>query len=328
MNVKKAQSGPGTAIDVSIIIVSWNARDYLLKCLASIDLTRSDLSLEIIVVDNASVDGSPEAVARDYPNVCLIQTGENLGFAKGNNVGIARATGRYLALVNSDVVVMKDCFQNLVQFMDDHPDVGMAGPRILNPDMTLQISCRRSPSVWCDFGQALFLNRIPLIRRVFPPPEMIPLESDPIQRVPVIYGMFWMVSRKALEGVGSLDPDYFMYGEDMDWCKRFHSMGWGLVYCPGSRAIHFGGASSSVAPARFFVEKIRSRLLYFHKHHGRVGSALESAALFVESIVRFVCWSLVRIVAPKRREVARVNIERHAACICFLLGRDSIQVGR
>jgi hypothetical protein len=155
-------------MDVSIVIVSWNARDYLVKCLRSIEETRGTLTLEVIVVDNASSDGSPEAVAGQFPWVQLIQTGANLGFARGNNVGIVRSTGRYVYLINSDVVLLKGCLQGLVEFMDAHPAVGLAGPRILNADRTFQISMRRSPSLWANWGQAFFLDRAPLLSALFP----------------------------------------------------------------------------------------------------------------------------------------------------------------
>ena len=155
-------------MDVSIVIVSWNARDYLVKCLRSIEETRGTLTLEVIVVDNASSDGSPEAVAGQFPWVQLIQTGANLGFARGNNVGIVHSTGRYVCLINSDVVLLKGCLQGLVEFMDAHPAVGLAGPRILNADRTFQISMRRSPSLWANWGRAFFLDRAPLLSALFP----------------------------------------------------------------------------------------------------------------------------------------------------------------
>jgi len=141
-------------------------------------------------------------VARQFPWVQLIQTGTTLGFARGNNVGIVHSTGRYVCLINSDVVLLEGCLQGLVEFMDAHPTMGLAGPRIVNADRTLQISMRRSPSLWANWGQAFFLDQAPLISALFPRIEIKPSRDDDVREAPVLYEMFWMASCRALEQVG------------------------------------------------------------------------------------------------------------------------------
>ena len=144
--------------DVSIIIVNWNAREPLHDCLKSVYEHGDEVDYEIIVVDNASTDGSIEMVKKAWPSVILVENSENIGFARANNIGIRQSAGRYVCLINSDVVILKDCIQNLVEFMDQHPDVGMAGPRILDPDRTLQPSCRYFES---------FVSQITFLFRAF-----------------------------------------------------------------------------------------------------------------------------------------------------------------
>ncbi|NGZ09616.1 MAG: glycosyltransferase family 2 protein [Nitrospira sp. LK70] len=306
-------------VDVSIVVVSWNAREYLVNCLHSIAETRGRLSLEVIVVDNASSDGSPEAVGAQFPWAQLVQTGSNLGFARGNNVGMMRSTGRYVCLINSDVVLLDGCLQGLVEFMDAHPRVGLAGPRILNADRTLQISMRRSPSLWANWGHALFLNRAPLLSALFPPIEIAPSSDVNIREVPVLYGMFWMASREALRHIGGLDEDYFMYGEDVDWCRRFHAANWQVMYYPLSEAIHFGGGSSKIAPVKYFIENRRSRLLYFQKNHGRWARALDAGALLVDSALRSVGWSMACWLGRGDAQHNVLMRDRNVACFRWLM---------
>lgn len=310
-------------MDLSIVIVNWNTRAYLCQCLRSIEQTCASFSLEVIVVDNASSDGSSEAVAEQFPWVQLIQTGANLGFARGNNIGIKRTKGRYVCLINSDVVVLQGCLQGLIDFMDSRPSVGLAGPRILNSDNTLQISMRQLPSLWANWGQAFFLDRVPLVRVLFPRIEIQPSEDDGVREVPVLYGMFWIVCRRALEQVGGLDEDYFMYGEDVDWCRRFHAEKWDVMHYPYSKAIHFGGASSAVASVKYFIENRKSRLLYFQKNHGRWARAVDAGALFVESILRTVVWSVVCWFGQGDTRRNMIMRDRNAACLKWLMTRGA-----
>jgi GT2 family glycosyltransferase len=305
--------------EVSIIIVNWNAKQYLLNCIRSIKETTSDISFEIIVVDNASTDGSVSALNVEFPEVKLIQNHKNLGFAKGNNIGIRKAAGRYICLVNSDVLFFKGCLRQLADFMDKHPDVGMCAPKVLNSDLTVQETAGYLPNIWTEFGQAVFLDRIKWLEGIFPRPEIDVRMLTDIKRVPFLYGCFWMVSKIALDKVGLLDERFFMYGEDVDWCKRFNDAGFEVIYYPKAEVIHFGCASSANAPVKFYVEMKRSRLLYFRKHYGKTGRLVSACILFIFCTFRYIGWTVLGIVCPKKFTDSLANRKNYFACLKWLL---------
>jgi len=305
--------------DVSVIIVSWNTQQHLLNCLNSIRKSKN-YTEEIIVVDNASTDGSCYAVESQFPQVRLIRNAENLGFAKANNVGVHESRGRYLCLVNSDIIVLDNCIGGLMKFMDENPSVGMAGPRVLNPDRTLQVSCRHFPSVWNNLCQALGLNYVFPKSALFSEPLMQYWSHDVQRKVDVLSGCFWMVRRAALDKVGLLDEDFFIYGEDIDWCKRFHNAGWDVMFYPEAEAIHFGGASSGNAPIRFFLEMQKADLLYWRKHHGQYRVLVYRIIILVRQLARIPIYILRYIFEAKNREISRFKLRRAFACICFLFG--------
>lgn len=258
-------------MDVSVIVVSWNAQGYLRECLESLTETKLLHTLEVIVVDNASSDGSPEMVASEFPRVRLIKNDKNLGFAKANNIGIRESTGRYVSLVNSDINVLPNCLDLLVKHLDEHPSVGLAGPRILNADRTLQSSCRKFPSLWNNFCEASGLFRIFPRVSFFSTEHMLYFPHDRVMDVDVLVGCFWMIRREALEKVGLLDEDFFIYSEDLDWCRRCWYAGWRVNLFPEAHAIHYRAASSANDPARFAIEQQRATLHYWDKYHSWAG---------------------------------------------------------
>ncbi|MBN1866617.1 glycosyltransferase family 2 protein [Candidatus Sumerlaeota bacterium] len=306
--------------DCSIVIVSWNAKALLLECLESISTHSNDLDIETIVVDNASSDDSVEGVKNAFPAVRVIENADNAGFAKGNNIGIAVARGRYVCLVNSDVVFIDDCLRGLVRWMDEHPEVGMAGPRILNRDRTLQLSARRAPTLWRLFCEAVFLEKMPGLRRIAPGCDLRPGELAALRKVDVLSGCLMMVRRMALEEVGGLDDGYFMYAEDDDWCRRFLAAGWGVVYNPTWSAVHYGGGSSRNAPSRFFVEMKKAQLRYLAKHYGPFFSAFGRCVFLVHCALRWAIWrakGIARSTGDKGE--CGPMAERYGACIRWLI---------
>lgn len=214
-------------MDLSFIVVSWNAKEILSKCLQSLTRETSHLYSEIIVVDNASTDGSPELVREQFPHVKLICNDANLGFAKANNIGIKQSTGRYLFLVNSDVIILEGCIDSMCTYMDQHLGIGVLGPKILSPDGMVQRSTMEFPTLWNCFCRALALDSIFRSSKLFGGQLMTYWSHDTIRNVEVINGCLWMVRREALRKVGLLDEDFFFCGEDIDWCKRFVDAGWG-----------------------------------------------------------------------------------------------------
>ena len=304
---------------VSVIIVNWNAREYLLQCLASLTPEACRSPMEIIVVDNDSSDGSAESVESCYPHVRLIRTGSNLGFAKANNIGVAASTRRYLAFINSDVKVLPDCITRLVDYCEAHPEVGMVGPRIIGRDGKLQRSCRGFPEVWNMLCRALaldaFLPKIKWLSGFL----LSYWPQDCLRQVDMLTGCFWLVRRQALAQVGFLDERFFMYGEDMDWCKRFWLKGWQLMFIPSAEAIHYGGASSANSPVRFYIERHRADLQYWDKHHSRPAVFCFFVICCLHLALRAVGYSLVFVIRSRERATCRSKVNRSIACLKWML---------
>ena len=314
-------------VDVSFIIVSWNAKAYLLKCLKSLAATERGYTSEVIVVDNASSDGSVQAVKENFPRVRVVQLSYNAGFARANNVGMQIAQGRYWCLVNSDVEVLDDCMPALLREMAAQPEVGMIGPLLLEADGRTQISCWGFPSLWNMFCCALALDRL------FPGSawsngyQMRHFQRDTARSVDILGGAFWLTRREAVLKVGPLDEGYFMYGEDMDWCKRFWQNGWRVTFFPNARAIHYGGASSANAPIRFSIEMQRANLQYWSKHHGSLARAAIHLIYCLHHSMRILGHFVGMTVRAGRRAEHRFKMRRSAACLAWLL-RAMLPTGR
>ncbi len=302
--------------DLSMVVINWNTRELTLGCLRSAVETRGRLTLELIVVDNASSDGSAEAIAREFPEARLIRNANNKGFARANNQGIEIASGRHVALVNSDVVVLPGCLEAMVDWLDGHPETGLVAPRILNADGTLQPNCLRFPSYLNLFSETFALSRLGL--RPLAGRRMQEWAHDCTREVDIAVGCFWVARAEALREVGGLDEDFFMYGEDADWCRRFHGAGWRVVLHPAGQAIHFGGASSDAQPARFFVEMRKSSLRYWRKHHGRLGAACCAGAIALHALVRLPPMAALYLLAPSRRPEAALKLRRGTLCLAWL----------
>jgi len=256
--------------DLSVVILNWNARDYLVEALDSILRQNWRAEIEIIVVDNDSqLDDSAAVVERDYPNVLLICNPSNIGFARGNNVGYARSCGRHVLFLNPDTIVHEGALDILVEWMDEHPKAGACGPKLLNPDGSLQPSCRAFPS----FGAGLFRNTA--LGRLFPNNPwsrnylMQNFRHDEERIVDWLSGSALLARRAAIEKVGAWDEDYFMYCEDVDLCYRLKKAGWERVYVPQATITHRIGASSDWAQGAMIRQHHGSMLLFFRKHYTR-----------------------------------------------------------
>jgi len=290
-----------------------------MQCLASLFSEECRHPLELIVVDNASSDGSPESVAKNYPQVRLIRNATNLGFAKANNIGILAATGKYIGLVNSDVKVLPHCLDRLVDYIEKHPDTGMVGPRVIDGENKLQRSCRGFPTVWNMFCRALALDSFFPGVPVFTGYSLRHWPQDTCRDVDILSGCFWLARRKALDEVGLLDESFFMYGEDMDWCKRFWKGGWKLAFVPSAEAIHYGGASSANAPVRFYIERHRADLQYWRKHHSRPAVACYFVLTCVHLSLRLAGHCLVLLLRRSGRETCRYKVKRSVAALKWML---------
>lgn len=269
-------------IDLSIIIVNWNVRDLLRRCLSSIFAHSPTRILansptrplaEAIVVDNASTDRSAEMVRAEFPEVRLVINSENRGFPAANNQGLALARGRYVLLLNPDTEVLGDALATMVAYMDAHPDVGVAGPQLLNPDGTVQSSRRRFPTLATALFESTWLQPY-APRRLLEHYYVLDRPDDQVQDVDWVTGAALMARREAVEQVGPLDEGFFMYSEEPDWCRRFREAGWRVVYLPTARIVHHAGKSSEqVLPARH-IHFQTSKLRYFRKYHGPAAAEL------------------------------------------------------
>jgi hypothetical protein len=290
-------------VDLSIVIVSWNVRDLLRRCLQSIHnpTTRfgsgqvtnqgiasqtGDCGLEIIVVDNGSEDGSVEMVRENFPSVRLIANQYNRGFPAANNQGISVAGGRYVLLLNPDTEIVDDALTRLVSFADERPRVGMVGPQLLNPDGSIQSSRRRFPNLGTAFLESTWLEPY-APRRVLDRYYVSDRPDNVIQDVDWVTGAAMLARREAIEEVGPLDEGFFMYSEELDWCRRFRDAGWRVVYLPAAQIVHHVGKSSEQVVAARHVHFQTSKVRYFRKYH----SSLAATALRWFLLANYV-WQL------------------------------------
>jgi GT2 family glycosyltransferase len=263
-------------IDVSIILVSWNTRDLLLACLASLPGAVGALRADVWVVDNGSADGSAAAVRAGYPSVNLIVNARNAGFAHANNQAIAASAGRYVLLLNSDTVAAPGAIERLVGFADAHPAAGCVGPRLLNPDGSFQGSFADFPSLASELLSASGLG-VRLIRREYP--SYGPRQSRAARRVGYIQGACMLVRRAAIAQIGPMDEQYFMYSEEVDWCLRLQRAGWEIWYTPDAQIVHYGGQSTRQVRRAMVQALYRSKVRFFQKYYGSAAAALLRGAL-------------------------------------------------
>lgn len=254
-------------MDLSVVVVSFNARDYLRCCLASLLEHTKGVSHEVIVVDNASWDGSAEMVQAEFPQAVLIRLPVNVGFAAGCNRGIEHAAGEFVLLLNPDTELSEDAFSPMVTYCRQNPSVGILGPKLLNSDGSLQLSCRHFPS----HLTSLF-NRQSVLTRLFPGNRfsrrylMTDWAHDRIEPVDWLAGACMMLRREMVERIGGLDEGYFMYIEDVDLCYRAHHAGYEVVYFPSVAVTHHIGKSTETMPNRSIVQWHRSMWRYYRKH--------------------------------------------------------------
>jgi N-acetylglucosaminyl-diphospho-decaprenol L-rhamnosyltransferase len=267
--------------DLSIVIVSWNVRELLRRCLESIANRKSQIAnykYEIVVVDNASSDGSAEMVRSEFPHVRLVANRTNRGFTGGNNDGLALACGRYVMLLNPDTEVLNDALATMIAYADARPQVGAVGPQLLYPDGSIQSSRRRFPSLCTAMLESTWLQPLApagLLRHYY----ALDLPDDRAAEVDWVTGAALLVRREAIEEVGVLDEEFFMYSEELDWCKRIKDAGWQIVYLPEAQVVHHEGKSSEqVAPQRHVYFQT-SKVHYFRKHHGKLAASVLRAHL-------------------------------------------------
>ncbi len=260
---------------LSVVIVSWNVRDDLRECLQSLlgtgDLgsgTGKQLSeIEVIVVDNASMDGTAETVRREFPQVKLIVNDENLGYTKANNIGIRQSRGKYILLLNPDTVVKPNALQALIECAEAHPDAGIIGAKLLNPDGSIQRSARSFPDIGAGLFRNTFLGRLfpnnPFVRRYL----LTDFSYDEVREVDWVSGAAMLVRRELFERIGLLDERFWAYCEDVDLCWRAWQAGFKVLFCPNAVIVHKIGRSSDQRLVASLIQHHKSMWLFYLKNY-------------------------------------------------------------
>ena len=259
------------SVDVTVSIVNWNTRDELRECLNSVLSQNGSVSCEIIVVDNASSDDSAEMIQSEFGDkATLISNAKNLGFGAAHNQAIRQSNGRYVFVLNPDSRLQgDDVLRKMVEYMDANSNVGILGPKVLNPDGSLQYSARHFPTMFAAaFRHTIFGKLFPKNRYVREY-LMTDWEHDQVTDVDWLSGSAMLVRRETFEQIGLLDERFFMYCEDVDWCKRAHLGGWRVVYFPMTSVSHRIGAASDQNAVAMIKQHHRSMLRYFLKYESR-----------------------------------------------------------
>jgi GT2 family glycosyltransferase len=277
---------------VSIVIVNWNTVDMLCECLSSVEKNLGNLEAEILLVDNASTDGSVERVKRDFPSVILISNTQNVGFAAANNQAMKIAKGRYFLLLNSDTVVLGDVLQKSVAYLESRPEVGAMGCRVLNTDRSMQPTCGRYPSIINLLLQASGLSKLPW-PAFFDRYQMRRWDRNSERDVEVISGCYLLVRQEVVHAVGMFDEDFFFFGEETDWCQRMLKAGWKLRFAPVGQIIHHGGGSVRGLNYRRDIMLSSAMVKLHQKNAGLLNAVTVMIIVCSFNASRAVYWSLL-----------------------------------
>ncbi len=285
-----AESG---SIDLSIVIVNWNGRSFLTRCLQSLQAACAGVSTETWLVDNGSNDGSLDLVRKEFPDVCLIANASNAGFARANNQAAERVRGRYLLLLNPDTWSPPGALADLVRFMDEHEEAAAAGPQLLNPDGTRQRSCwKEYPGLRMALSDALYLWKVPWL----PLAQGTEYRADELKQArPVAHllGACMLIRRSMWEQIGPLDQSYFIFLEETDWCRRARAAGYSVLFNPHIQITHWGQESVRQMPAENLPHYYRSYCHFYRKQRGNPpgGVLILKGLIALAAILRIAIWS-------------------------------------
>jgi hypothetical protein len=267
------------------------------------------LDFEIIVIDNASSDGSAEMTAEKYPGVKLVRNRMNVGFAAACNLAFKHSNGRYFLLLNSDTIVQGNALGTLLQFMEEHPEAGAAGCRLLNKDGTLQRSCSRFPGIMTELFDALYLSKLFPKSKLLAAYSMSFWDFDEVREVDFAGGSCLMVRREAIGEVGLLDEGYFMYTEEADWCYRMKRRGWKVYYVPGASVIHLGGSSARRYGSQILIHLYSSRNRFVSKHRGKGFALVHRGVVILGALCRLPAFGLRSVVKRSESQAASFQIK-------------------
>ncbi|MDF2883431.1 MAG: glycosyl transferase family 2 [Clostridiaceae bacterium] len=268
-------------VRLSIIIVNYNAEKLLLDCVKSIYNSNNSTSLEVIIVDNDSKDNSRSLITSEYPHVQWVQNKDNVGFAKANNQAMKISKGEYIMLLNNDTVVLDKALDKLVQFLDKNPETAAVGPRILNADMSLQLSCRRGlPNAVNSFGYFLKLYKVLPNNKALGGYAMTYISDKISHEVECLSGAAMVVRKSVVDKIGGLDENFFMHFEDVDFCLRIGKLGYKLFYVHDSEIIHLKGQSSKLRSKKVIEDFNNSLLYYYKKNYSKEKSSITNGLVY------------------------------------------------
>ncbi len=317
------------AIDISIIIVTFNSKPFLAELLESIYAPDSTVSQEVIVVDNASDDGTAEWIDNSRFSVNVIRAGSNLGFAAANNLGIEVAGGRYLLFLNPDTVLQEDVLNQIIRFMDSHPEVGVCGPRLLNLDGSLQRSARRFPNLFHEIVEMTYLSCFSPTNRIINSYHMADWDHHGDREVDFLIGACLCIRKSVVnETETRFDENFFMFYEETDLCLRLKKQKVSCWYLDRPGIVHHGGTSYSGPVVRLnrrvYKRRMDSRCYYYRQHHGRISVAILSLAFVLTGLVRLAVLYPLRIAgAHSRWDRATFHIDKAWADVTYFLSRQS-----
>jgi GT2 family glycosyltransferase len=287
---------------LSIIIVNYNTGKLLKDCLESVYAGANGTPLDIWIVDNNSRDDSVPMIRSRFPRVNVIENPCNVGFSKANNLVISRSRCDYILLLNPDTLVIGDAIDRMVKFMEEHPNVGIAGCKVLNRDGTLQLACRRSiPTPRVAFFRLTGLSWLFPKNRTMAEYNLTYKSPDETQEVDAVSGAFLMVRRKVVEEIGPLDERFFMYGEELDWCLRAKRAGWTVMYHPDAQIVHYKGESTKYNSRKATMEFYRAMYLFHKKHFARNHSPVVNFMIYTGICLKALCaWRKLVFPSPAR----------------------------
>jgi len=324
-------------IDLSISVVSYNTKGFVKNCLNSIYQYTRGIKFEVILVDNGSTDGSIEMFKREFPQVKLIENGENLGFARANNQAFNRSKGRFFLLLNSDTKVLPHSIERMVEFMDLHSDVGAVGCKQIHPDGSIQPTLTIALNMWTNLW--LIFLRLFQLRRVvsnsrqanfmvnylgrilgrtvssylkhYSDDKRMPYEVDWVS------GTCLLVRRDTINEVGLLDENFFMYTEDVDWCLRMKRKGWKIYFLPGNKVIHYVRQSSKGEFGNFSPQRFKSIYYFFNKYHGRKAVILLKILVVLSMFIQIELLLIPYFLSPGKKEAVKARLKQRFNLIKF-----------
>ena len=300
---------------VSIVIVSWNTVDLLERCIESIFSTINGMLFEVIVFDNASTDSSVSMVRSRFPSVHLIDNKQNLGFGGANNQAFNISRGEYILLLNPDTVLHPHAISHLVSYLEQNLNVGVVGPKLINPDGSIQLSAHPKPTLFREFWRLFHLDRI-IPKSQYPDNYF---NTNSVRNVDVLKGACMLFRRTVIEQIGFFDDQFFMYSEEVDLCVRILEAGWHIRWIPQAEVTHLGGQSTNQVADTMFLELYRNKIRYFRKHNNLITTQTYKVLLLITAVSRILFFGAYIFASHRNQSTGRLLFRQYSFLIINLI---------